>query len=167
MFVRHRLAWFAALLALLALVPAAVSTAHEGATVPQGFSDALFVEGFAGRLTSMTFGPDGRLYVSEKQGSVRIVEAGGKLLSSPFLTIPAATDSEKGLKGIAFDPDYSATGFVYVYYTNPNDKNRVSRFTRIAGDPNHLDPASEKVLVDGINSGVYHSGGSLHFGVDK
>src|SRR6476469_9187910 len=132
MLFRNRLAWFAALLPLLALVPAAVSSAHEGATVPQGFSDSLFVAGFAGRLTSMTFGPDGRLYVSEKQGSVRIVE-GGRLLPSPFLTISAATDSEKGLKGIAFDPDYATTGFVYVYYTNPNDKNRVSRFTRVAG----------------------------------
>ena len=45
------------------------STASAAATVPAGFTDTLFATGFGGRLTSMTFAPDGRLFVSEKQGA--------------------------------------------------------------------------------------------------
>ncbi len=136
------------------------------ASLPTGFADSEYATGFAGRLTTMTWGPGDRLFVSEKQGSVRIVR-NGVLAAQPFLSVSTATDSEKGLKGIAFDPAYASNGRVYVYYTHPATlKNRVSRFTVSATDPDAVDPATELVLVDGIDSGIYHSGGALHFGSD-
>jgi glucose/arabinose dehydrogenase len=97
---------------------------------------------------------------------VRIVEA-DELLSAPFLTLATATDGEKGLKAMAFDPDYASNGFVYVYYTDATTlKNKVSRFTRMTGDSDRADPATERVLIDGIDSGIFHSGGALEFGPD-
>ena len=154
-------------LALLsAVMPLAAPGPVSAGVVPAGFVDTLFATGFGGRLTTMTWGPGGRLFVSEKQGTVRIIQD-GVLLPDAFLTLTPATDSEKGLKGIAFDPDYAANGFVYVYYTDATTiKNRVSRFTRSATNPNSVDPTSELVLVDGIASGIFHSGGALHFGPD-
>ena len=74
------------------------------ATLPTGFSDSLFASGFGGRLTAMTFAPDGRLFVSEKQGAIRVVKAGA-LLTRPFLTLSTNTDAENGLKSIDFDPE--------------------------------------------------------------
>src|SRR3954453_14803823 len=112
-----RIAWLVALAGLLFVVPLRAPAAAAGATVPAGFSDSLFASGFAGRLTSMTFGPDGRLYVSQKEGAIRIVD-GGTLLADPFLILTTATDNELGVKGIAFDPSYASNGFVYVYYTD-------------------------------------------------
>jgi glucose/arabinose dehydrogenase len=137
-----------------------------GATVPAGFTDTRFASGFGGRLTTMTFAPDGRLFVSEKQGSVRIVQ-NGTLLSRPYLTVATNTDSEKGLKSLVFDPAYATNRFVYVYYTDAATLlNKVSRFTTRSDDPGLADPASELVLVSGIASGIYHSGGALAFGSD-
>src|SRR5690242_4405873 len=113
-----RLAWLVALAGLLFVVPLRTPAAAASATVPAGFTDALFATGFGGRLTSMTFGPDGRLYVSQKEGAIRIVDVTGTLLTDPFITLSAATDNELGVKGIAFDPNYGSNGYVYVYYTN-------------------------------------------------
>ena len=145
------------------------STLHSAlavATLPSGFSDALFASGFGGRLTAMTFSPDGRLFVSEKEGAIRIVK-NGQLLSRPFLSLSTNTDGESGLKAIDFDPNYASNGRFYVYYTDPNTLlNEVSRFTVSTTDPDVANPASELVLISGIATGVFHSAGALHFGSD-
>ena len=102
--------------------------------LPAGFEQHDYVS-IGQRLTTMAWSPDGRLFVSEKQGNVRVVKD-GTLLSQPFLTVSTATESEKGLKGIAFDPAFASNGFVYIYYTDPATlKNKVSRFTSSATDP--------------------------------
>jgi glucose/arabinose dehydrogenase len=152
---------------LVAAVPLAAPVAVNGvATVPSGFTDTEFATGFGGRLTTMTFAPDGRLFVSEKQGSVRIVK-NGSLLAQPFLTVATDTNSENGLKGIAFDPGFATNRFVYVYYTDAATlRNRVSRFTASASNPDVADAASEQVILDGISTGTYRTGGALHFGGD-
>jgi glucose/arabinose dehydrogenase len=165
---RRALSTLIALVILTGLLPLALSARGvAAATLPDGFSDTKFAGGFGGRLTQMTFAPDGRLFVSEKQGSVRIVARNGNLVSRPFLTLSTNTDSEHGLKTLAFDPAYATNRYVYVYYTDPNTVlNKVSRFTTSADDPNVADASSEKVLVSGIDSGIYHSGGALAFGSD-
>lgn len=133
--------------------------------LPPGFEAADYVS-IGQRLTAMAWSPDGRLFVSEKTGGVRIVK-NGTLLAQPFLTVTTITDSEKGLKGIAFDPAFATNRFVYVYYTDATTAlNKVSRFTASATNPDVADPSSEVVLVSGIGSGIYHSGGALHFGPD-
>ncbi len=169
--VRTRFLWILiGLIPLLSVLPlAAPHGAAALAALPQGFTDTEFATGFGGRLTTMTFAPDGRLFVSEKQGAVRIVK-NGVLKPAAFLTVVAATDNEKGLKGIAFDPAYATDPqrrFVYVYYTDAVTlKNKISRFTTNANDPDVADPNSETVLIDGIDSGIFHSAGALHFGAD-
>ena len=65
--------------------------------------------------------PDGRLFVTERAGRVRIVQLGpgGGLRPDPWASLPASTssDGEKGLLGIALDPDFTQNGFVYLYYS--------------------------------------------------
>src|SRR3990172_9921450 len=71
------------------------------------FEQSVFVSGL-GQPTTSTFAPDGRLFVYEKKGKLRVIE-NGVLLPTPFVTISdIAFQSERGLLGIAFDPQFSA-----------------------------------------------------------
>ena len=149
--------------AVLGVIQPSAAVALAG--LPAGFNDSEYATGFAGRLTAMTFAPDGRLFVSEKQGAIRIVKD-GVLTSQPFLTLATNTDNEQGLKALVFDPAYASNGRFYVYYTDSVTlHNKVSRFT-VSADPDVANAASELVLVDGITTGVFHSAGALHFGAD-
>src|ERR1051326_3271683 len=99
------------------------------ATVPSGFTDSVLASGMAGP-TAMEFAPDGRLFVCQKAGQLRIIKDGA-LLPAPFMTVTVDTLSERGLLGVAFDPNFHTNHFPYVYYTatTPSIHNRVSRFT--------------------------------------
>lgn len=118
--------------------------------------------------TAMEFAPDGRIFISEKRGTLRVVKD-GVLLATPFITLPVTTTSERGLLGIAFDPDFNSNGYIYLYYTKASNpiKNRVSRFTVSSTSPDIGDPSSEFVIVDDIASDAgNHNGGAIHFGPD-
>src|SRR4051794_475272 len=99
------------------------------ATVPSGFVDGTFVQ-LPADATAMEFAPDGRLFVCEQSGRLLVVQ-NGTLLTTPFLTLPVDSTGERGLLGVAFDPNFATNKFVYVYYTarTPTIHNRVSRFT--------------------------------------
>ena len=133
-------------------------------TVPSGFTDSILASGIPGP-TAMEFAPDGRLFVCQKAGQLRIIKDGA-LLTAPFMTVTVDTLSERGLLGVAFDPNFSSNHFLYVYYTAPTPSihNRVSRFTA-SGDS--VVPGSEFVLLN-LNtlSASDHNGGAIHFGPD-
>jgi len=132
---------------------------------PAGFSRTVYVNQLNRQLTAMAWSPDGRLFICEQRGSLRIVK-NGTLLSTPFLTVNTSEDGERGLLGVAFHPQFASNGWVYVYYTSPmgGKHNRISRFTA-SGD---VATGSEKVLVDlpDLSSATNHNGGALHFGPD-
>jgi glucose/arabinose dehydrogenase len=85
-------------------------------TLPAGFVDTPVVSGLSAP-TTMEFAPDGRIFVAEQGGSLRVIE-NGQLLSTPFLTVDTDSSGERGLLGIAFDPNFADNHFVYVYYTH-------------------------------------------------
>jgi glucose/arabinose dehydrogenase len=128
------------------------------------FQDALWVGGM-NASTSMEFAPDGRLFVCEKGGAVRVIQ-NGQLLATPFFTASVNSDGERGLLGIAFDPNFATNQYVYIYYTatSPNVHNRVSRLT---ANGNVAVAGSETALLDlPTATGVSHQGGAIHFGND-
>jgi glucose/arabinose dehydrogenase len=114
----------------------------------------------------MAFAPDGRLFVCEQGGRLRVIKDGA-LLAAPFLTVTVSATGERGLLGVAFDPNFGANRFVYVYYTatTPTVHNRISRFTA-NGDV--AQPGSEVVILelDNLSSATNHNGGALAFGPD-
>jgi glucose/arabinose dehydrogenase len=135
-----------------------------GATLPAGFTESLVASGL-NTPTAMQFAPDGRLFVCEQNGRLRVIK-NGALLSTPFLTVTVSSSGERGLLGVAFDPDFAVNQFVYVYYTatSPTIHNRVSRFTA-SGDV--AAPGSEVALLDLENlTATNHNGGALAFGPD-
>src|ERR1041385_5096909 len=85
------------------------------ATVSSDFAQSLAAAGLT-NPTAMDFAPDGRLFVCEQGGKLRIIK-NGALLSAPFATLAVESTGETGLLGLAFDPKFATNGFVYVYYT--------------------------------------------------
>jgi glucose/arabinose dehydrogenase len=114
----------------------------------------------------MQFAPDGRLFVAEQGGRLRVVK-NGVLLPTPFVMLSVNASGERGLLGIAFDPNFAVNGFVYLYYTTstPTVHNRISRFTA-NGDV--AVPGSEVVILDldNLSSATNHNGGAMGFGPD-
>jgi glucose/arabinose dehydrogenase len=137
--------------------------AASAATVPAGFVDSTYVA-LPGDATTMKFAPDGRLFVCQQSGALRVVQD-GNLLATPFVTLTVDSSGERGLLGVAFDPDFATNQFVYVYYTatSPTIHNRVSRFT---ADGNVAVPGSEVVLLDlePLSDATMHNGGAILFG---
>jgi glucose/arabinose dehydrogenase len=87
----------------------------------------------------------------------------GQLRTRPALTLPVAAVGEGGLLGLALHPDFSRTGWVYLYYTYQTDQlwNRVVRY-RLADDQ-LVEP---QVILDRIPGASIHDGGRIAFGPD-
>jgi glucose/arabinose dehydrogenase len=138
----------------------------EGATLPAGFTETQFGGNLNAVPTAMAFAPDGRLFVCQQNGQLRVIK-NGTLLATPFVSLSVDSAGERGLLGVTFDPNFSTNQFVYVYYTTniPPVHNRISRFTA-NGDV--AAAGSEVVLVDldNLSSATNHNGGAIHFGPD-
>lgn len=136
--------------------------------VPANFSEATVVSGLSSP-TAMEFAPDGRLFVCQQEGQLRVIK-NGAVLSTPFLSVSTTSSGERGLLGVTFDPDFANTRHVYVYYTatSPNIHNRLSRFTASTSNPDVAAAGSETILLelDPLSSATNHNGGALHFGLD-
>lgn len=134
-------------------------------TLPPRFSEKQIAQGFA-NPTAMAFAPDGRLFVCEQGGRLRVIK-NQHLNSTPFVTLTVNSQGERGLLGVTFDPNFISNGYVYVYYTatTPNVHNRVSRFT---ANGDIAVPGSETVLLDldPLSGATNHNGGAMHFGAD-
>jgi len=133
-------------------------------TYPAGFQQVLVANGIS-NPTVMAFAPDGRLFVAQQNGALRIIE-NGVLLATPAITLSVNSSGERGLLGIAFDPDFNNNHFIYLYYTlSSAANNRISRFT-VNG--NTIAPASESVVLnlDPLSTATNHNGGTIQFGPD-
>jgi glucose/arabinose dehydrogenase len=133
------------------------------AQYPAGFAAVQVAGGLD--PTGMAAAPDGRLFLLEKSGRVLIIRD-GVLLPDPFLTLDVDNYNERGLTGIAFDPDFDFNHYVYVFYTIPGaNRNRVSRFI---ANGDYAIPGSEQVLLETDPlAGTIHNAGGLLFGPDK
>jgi len=137
----------------------------SAANLPSGFTESLVAGGMT-NPTALAIAPDGRIFVCQQGGALRVIQ-NGSLLATPFVTISVNSTGERGLLGVAFDPNFAANNFVYVYYTTSSSPihNRVSRFT---ANGNVAAAGSETVLLDlnNLTSATNHNGGALHFGPD-
>lgn len=131
-------------------------------TLPSGFAEVKI----AGDLdpVTMALASDGRLFLAEKNGRVSIVE-NGVLLPDAFVEIAVDNFNERGLSGLAVDPDFENNHFIYIYYTVPNKgHNRVSRIT---ANGNAAIPGSELILLElDPLFGAHHNAGAMVFSAD-
>ena len=135
-----------------------------GATLPAGFTETS-IPGLS-NPTAMEIAPDGRIFVCQQGGSLRVIK-NGALLSTPFLTVSVDASGERGLLGIAFDPNFATNNFIYIYYTVSTTP-RHNRVSRVTANGDVAVPGSETVLLelDNLTSATNHNGGAIHFGPD-
>lgn len=111
---------------------------------------------------------DGRLFIVEKTGKIKVILENGNLSSTPFLDISEqlTTQGERGLLGLAFHPDFSSNGYFYVNYTNHEGNTEISRFQVDSSNPNIANPNSETHILHYLQPESNHNGGDLVFGPD-
>lgn len=139
--------------------PGEVLTAQDGTR----FSLEIVVTGLEVPW-SLAFAPDGRLFVTERPGRVRVVQ-NGALLAEPALTLDdVAASGESGLLGLALHPQFSANHLVYLVYTARRGSTVVNRLVRYREAGNML--AERAVLLDDISAATIHDGSRVRFGPD-
>ena len=111
-----------------------------------------------------------RLFIVQQGGLIRIFDVvGGSLLTDPFLNVSSllSTGGERGLLGMAFDPQYAANRRFYVFYTNTAGNIVIARYLRSITDPNLADSSLALTLLTVAHPNFSnHNGGMLAFGPD-
>ena len=154
-------------LALAVLAISACSPETDPEPTPDG-NVSLTLDQVATGLTGpvyVTSPPgDSRLFIVEQPGRIRIVQ-NGQLLPTPFLDIISRVGSggERGMLSLAFHPQYSTNGFLYVYFTATNGEIRIERFTATGNTAN---PSTSKLILSVPHPRGNHNGGLAMFGPD-
>ena len=82
-----------------------------GASLPVGFTETAY-SGLTS-ATAMALAPDGRMFVCEQAGKLRVIK-NGALLTTPFVTLVVDPAGERGLIGVTVDPNFPTNQYVYV-----------------------------------------------------
>ncbi|MBI2351920.1 MAG: PQQ-dependent sugar dehydrogenase, partial [Deltaproteobacteria bacterium] len=115
---------------------------------------------------AIAFASDGRIFVTERPGRIRIIK-NGKLQTEPWMEIDAYEAGETGLMGLALDPEFSRNRFVYAAYTYRDSNGRLkNRLVRLREDSATGKGMADKVLVDNVAGNNNHNGGRVKFGPD-
>lgn len=146
--------------------PPAGKGAGEAATAAGGAAQ-FRVETVAAGLEvpwSIVFAPDGRIFVTERPGRVRVIEE-GKLRAEPLATISdVSTGSESGLMGLALDPQFAKNHFLYLSYSYSGGSGKQARVVRFRETASGL--TEPKVIIEGLPAANIHVGIRLRFGPD-
>ena len=136
-----------------------------------GYSQTIGIELFASGFTNpveITNMGDSRLFVVQQGGQVRILNSNGTIEPTPFLDLSSviSTGGERGLLGLAFHPNYTSNGFVYVNYTNTAGNTVIARYTMNLTDAEVVSPTDIQILLTITQPFSNHNGGTIKFGPD-
>ena len=117
--------------------------------------------------TDIAFSPDGRMWILEQPGRVRLASAGA-LETTPALRLTnLSAGGERGLLGIAFPPNFNPVGgHFYLNYTDPQGASVISRFRTLTGGCCLVRPETEEVILRIARTRANHNGGGIAFGPD-
>jgi PKD repeat protein len=168
---------------------ARAEVAMAAATLPAGFQQSVVFDGLD-FPTNVRFSPDGRVFVAEKSGLVKVFHDLNDQTPNVFADLRTEVDDywDRGLLGLALDPSFPANPYVYVLYTydagpgqdppvwndacptppGPTTDGCVvtARLSRLTANGNAM-TGQEKVLLTGwCQQFPSHSIGDLQFGPD-
>jgi len=106
---------------------------------------------------------DNRIFVTEKDGAIRVVE-NDQLLESPLATFRTPNVFDGGLLGIATHPNFSDNNFLYVFLTYEENGNLWNKVLKITEENNRLKDV--ETIIDKIPGSSFYNGGFLKFGPD-
>lgn len=124
-----------------------------------------FASGFASPL-EITHAGDSRMFVVQKGGLIRVLNANGTINPTPFLDVSSlvSTNSERGLLGLAFHPDYATNGYFFINYTNLSGNTVIARYS-VSSNPN-VASTTATILMTITQPYSNHNGGTIKFGPD-
>ncbi|WP_336733395.1 PQQ-dependent sugar dehydrogenase [Chryseobacterium sp. VD8] len=134
-------------------------------------AQSITLEEFATGFTApveIAHANDSRMFVVQQNGIIKILQSDGTVNSANFLNISSKITygGERGLLGLAFHPQYPSNGYFFVYYNDTGGNITVARYTRSFTDPDVVDPATEKIILNLPKPFDNHNGGSIHFAPD-
>ncbi|MEO5616886.1 MAG: PQQ-dependent sugar dehydrogenase [Candidatus Eisenbacteria bacterium] len=143
----------------------AAAPAEAAGSIRAGFEETVVADSLNSPV-SMGVAPDGRIFVCEQGGRLRVIK-NGVLLAKPFLVVPAYVNLEEGLLGVAFDPWFAFNRKVYLLYTSgsPVRHNVVARC--VASGDTALAGSVQTIFELDPNLNHQHVGGGLRFGRDR
>lgn len=112
---------------------------------------------------SIDISKDGRIFVSEKRGSIRVVD-NGTLLTEPVGEIKAENIGDAGLRGLTLHPNFTQNHLFYVYCTYSNSTGLFNKVLMLTESNNRI--IDSKTILDGIPGDEYRDGGRIKFGPD-
>ena len=112
---------------------------------------------------AIAFAPDGRIFVTERAGSIRVIRD-GKLEKAPWATLVVAVTGEAGLMGIAVAPDFEMSRAVYVAATFRVGEELVNRVVRLTEQNGR--GGRPHVVIDRIPAARFHAGDAIAFAPD-
>ncbi len=96
--------------------------------LPSGFTATVLQNHSLGTPTSVRIRPDGKIFVFDLTGTIKIFTPGSGLSATPFATVPVHVSGDRGLLGAAFDSDFANHPYLYIHYVGTDQKVRVGRF---------------------------------------
>ncbi|HSD06105.1 PQQ-dependent sugar dehydrogenase [Flavobacterium sp.] len=134
-------------------------------------SQIIGLETFATGFTNpveITNAGDSRLFVVEKGGLIKIINSNKTILATPFLNISSlvSTDSEKGLLGLAFHPNFATNGLFFINYVNLSGNTVIAKYSVNSVNPNTANTSSATTLLTIDQPYANHKGGTIKFGPD-
>ncbi len=138
----------------------ATDESFEVVRVASGLSQPLFA--------TAAPGDNNRLFIAEKGGQIKILDQStGQLNTSPFLDVSdqVSTNSERGLVGFVFHPDYQSNGRFFVSLTNLSGDTEIREY-QVSTDPDLADSSSFRPILSFAQPEANHNGGWLGFGPD-
>ncbi len=166
-------------------VPLAASPA-AAATLPAGFQEQIVFGGLS-EPTNLEFAPDGRVFVAQKNGVIKVFDNLADPTPDTFadLSVAVSNQWDRGLLGLALAPNFPTNPWVYVLYTydappgqtapvwndacpNPNggDCLVTARLSRLQASGNQMTGSEQVLIGDWCQQYPSHSIGDLHFGLD-
>jgi glucose/arabinose dehydrogenase len=115
---------------------------------------------------AMAISEDGKFYITERPGRIRVVED-GILNPEPIITFrsPFVSRGEGGLMGIVLDPDFSQNHYMYVIHSYLEGNLIFNRVVRLIVEDNIA--TIDQIILDEIPGGLSHDGGRLKIGPDQ
>jgi glucose/arabinose dehydrogenase len=149
----------------IALIFACVPVSDQTAAPTPEFSIDVLIKGLD-TPWAIDFAPDGRIFITERGGRIRVLER-GHLRPDPWMTLDVASSGEAGLLGLALDPRFAQNFFLYVAYTYRNASGKMqNRLVRLREDAKRGKGLLDKVLIDNVAAANNHDGGRVKFGPD-
>jgi glucose/arabinose dehydrogenase len=151
-----------------ALLALPIGPAQGATTLPPGFTESQVASSLTDP-TDMEFAPDGRLFVTEQAGRVRIAKPDGTIVTFINISTKVDTSGERGLQALTFDPNFATNRYVYLHYTRKATSTTPvhNRVVRVTASGDKVVAGSEKLIFRlGNQTSDHHMGGAIDFGKD-